>query len=253
MLCYEGSLGERATLLHGAGAAGAMKRSGIAFTAVANGGLTRAVGEPLEIELSATGLGADDTLSARLEVFASSYTGLASAQLGAQTFDALPARLMVPVEAYKDHLADTSFCFEMRAYARVDGKGPDGAPLAWAEVTQVYLAAPELQVPVRVESAGALSKFIASFTNPLPFALGTAELSFSAPRGLTASVERGNGQQIGAHETAEFAVTIQHDGATPIRGPSSLISLELDTPVLTDVPASTLMEWAADFFVGDLR
>ena len=106
----EGSLGERATLLHGASAAGAMRRSGIAFKAVANGGLTRAVGEPLEIELSATGLGADDALSARLEVFASSYTGLASAQLGAQPFDALPARLEVSAEAYKDHLADTSFC-----------------------------------------------------------------------------------------------------------------------------------------------
>ena len=25
--------------------------------------------------------------------------------------------------------------------------GPDGAPLTWAEVTQVYLSAPELQVP----------------------------------------------------------------------------------------------------------
>ena len=127
------------------------------------GGQTRAVGEPLEFELSATGLGADDALSARLEVFASSYTGLASAQLGAQTFDALPARLTVPAEAYKDHLADSSFCFEMRAYVRVDGKGADGAPLAWAEVTQVYLSAPELQVPARVEKAGALSEFVASF------------------------------------------------------------------------------------------
>ena len=86
------------------------------------------------------------------------------------------------------------------------------------------------------------SEFLVSFVNPLPYELGPARLGVSATRGVTVEVLLGGGQQVAAGATAEFRLAVSR--SAKLAGKRAVVSLELDTDVLTDIPGEIEIAFA---------
>ena len=77
----------------------------------------------------------------------------------------------------------------------------------------------------------------------VPYDLGAAVLTTSATRGVTVDVDVGNGQPVASGATVEFRLAVTRAAAS-LAGKRAVISLELDTDVLTDVPGEIELRFA---------
>ena len=152
------------------------------------------------------------------------------------TTEGTNATLAVTAEEYRAHLADTSCAFEFRAFASAGSE-------FWAQCVQVVLVAPELEVTGPTDGIGAgPQEYVVKFTNPCAFGLGKAELQTTTRRGVTVSIQSGQGQDVGPGATVDFVLSLSRSEA--LAGKTAVLGLELDTDVLTDLPGELALSFA---------
>jgi len=224
----EGTLAERATLFN--------YTPGEPAPMQARGTRGALVGSPLEVVVTHT----SGSASFILECWSAAYTGRAGKLIKKATADGASATLTVTPEEYRDYLADTSCAFEFRCFATHEQNGEEKH---CAQVVQTVLAVPELAVRGATAGVGkGPTEYTVAFTNPLPYDLGAADLSTSATRGVTVEVSAGNGQLVEAGATAELKLSVSRSDA--LAGKRAVITLELDTAVLTDISGEIEIEFA---------